>query len=111
MHLIFGAHPATKSLLAIKLFSQVTVRILMRIATNGTGKTWIPYEINNLKGSNYVNGVSIQKGCRKTSRFLTLQIATNHELKTVIYTSNDLWKSWSKVQILYRKRHNFIIFS
>ena len=32
MHLIFGAHPATKSHLAIKLFSQVTtVRILMRI--------------------------------------------------------------------------------
>ena len=32
MHLIFGAHPETKSLLAIKLFSQVTtVRILTRI--------------------------------------------------------------------------------
>ena len=66
--------------------------------TNNACKTWIPYEIDNLKGSNYVNGVSIQKDDKRNIWVLTLQIATNHELKTVIYTSNDLWKSWSKVQ-------------
>ena len=66
--------------------------------TNNAGKTWIPYEIDNLKGSNHVNGVSIQKDDKRNIWVLTLQIATNHELKTAIYTSNDLWKSWSKVQ-------------
>ena len=66
--------------------------------TNDAGKTWTPYEIDNLKGSNYVNGVSIQKDDKRNIWVLTLQIATNHGLKTVIYTSNDLWKSWSKVQ-------------
>ena len=66
--------------------------------TNNAGKTWIPYEIDNLKGSNHVNGVSIQKDDKRNIWVLTLQIATNHELKIVIYTSNDLWKSWSKVQ-------------
>lgn len=66
--------------------------------TNDAGKTWIPYEIDNLKGSNHVNGVSIQKDDKRNIWVLTLQIATNHELKIVIYTSNDLWKSWNKVQ-------------
>ena len=49
--------------------------------TNDAGKTWTPYEIDNLKGSNYVNGVSIQKDDKRNIWVLTLQIATNHELK------------------------------
>ena len=63
--------------------------------TEDAGKTWKPYEIDTFKKCNYVNGISIEKNADSTWNLL-LQIATDDGLGSVIYTSDDEWKTWNR---------------